>query len=73
MNKNDIDLIKCMLVTKKELDVVSKNFEQASGDLIDYYAYQMKANKAKLDYLIKEIKQKEISLNILEEVKLRIV
>ena len=73
MNKNDIDLIKCMLVTKKELDIVSRNFEQASGDLIDYYAYQMKANKAKLDYLIKEIKQKEISLDIVEELKLRIV
>lgn len=73
MNKNDIDLIKCMLMTKKELEIVSKNFEQASGDLIDYYAYQMKANKAKLDYLIKEIKQKEISLNILEELRLRIV
>jgi len=43
------------------------------GELIDYYAYQMKANKAKIDYLIKEIKQKEISLNIVEELKLRIV
>ena len=43
------------------------------GELIDYYTYQMKANKAKLDYLIKEIKQKEISLDIVEELKLRIV
>lgn len=43
------------------------------GELIDYYTYQMKANKAKLDYLIKEIKEKEISLDIVEELKLRIV
>lgn len=43
------------------------------GELIDYYAYQMKANKAKLDYLIKEIKNKEISLNMVEELNLRIV
>lgn len=43
------------------------------GELIDYYTYQMKANKAKLDYLIKELKEKEISLNIVEELKLRIV
>ena len=73
MNKNDIELIKCMLITKRELDNANENFEHASGDLIDYYAYKMKADKAKLDYLIKELKQKEISLSIIEDLELRIV
>jgi len=73
MDKKDIELIKCVILTKKELDIATKNFEQASGKLIDYYAYQIKANKAKLDYLIKEVKEKEISLNMLEEINLRIV
>ena len=73
MSENDIELIKSMISTKRELDNANQNFEHASGDLIDYYAYQMKADKAKLDYLIKEIKQKEISLSIIEDLKLRIV
>jgi len=73
MNKNDIELVKSMLITKKELENAIKNFDHASGDLIDYYTYQMKADKAKLDYLIKELKQKGISLSIVEDLKLRIV
>lgn len=30
MKKSDMELIKSMLVTKKELDVANKNFEHAS-------------------------------------------
>lgn len=30
MSKSDIELIKSMLVTKKELDLANRNFEQAS-------------------------------------------
>ena len=36
------------------------------GELIDYYAYQMKANKAKLDYLIKIAKEKGIKKSLKE-------
>ena len=74
MRKNliDIELIESILKTKRDLDVSSKNFEQAEGDLIDYYLYQIKANKAKLDYLIKEVKQKGYSLNVIDELKIRI-
>lgn len=74
MRKNNIDisLIESILKTKEELKVANKNFEQAEGDLIDYYSYQIKANKAKLDYLIKEVKQKGFTLDTIEELKLRI-
>lgn len=68
----DISLIESILKTKEELKVANKNFEQAEGDLIDYYSYQIKANKAKLDYLIKEVKQKGFTLDTIEELKLRI-
>lgn len=71
-NKIDIELIKCIIKTKAELNVANNNFEQAEGELIDYYSYQIKANKAKLDYLIKEVKQKGFSLDIINELKLRI-
>ena len=60
MQKNkeqkEIELIKCIRDTKRRLNTANKNFETAEAELIDYYAYQIKAEKAKLDYLIKEVK-----------------
>ncbi len=71
-NKIDVELVDSILKTKAELNVASKNFEQAEGELIDYYLYQIKAHKAKLDYLIKEVKKKGFSLDMINELKLRI-
>ena len=71
-NKIDIELVECIIKTKRELEVANKNFEHAENELIDYYAYQIKANKAKLDYLIKEVKQKGFSLDMVSELKLRV-
>ena len=71
-NKIDIELVECILKTKTDLNVANKNFEQAEGELIDYYLYQIKAHKAKLDYLIKEVKQKGFAGDIINELKLRI-
>ena len=70
-NKIDVELVDCIVKTKSELNVASKNFEQAEGELIDYYLYQIKAHKAKLDYLIKEVKKKGFSLDMINELKLR--
>lgn len=61
----DKELIKCIIKTKRELETANRNFNIAEGELIDYYAYQIKANKAKLDYLIKEVKQNNIKLDFL--------
>ena len=71
-NKIDFELVESIIKTKRDLDVADKNFEHAEAELIDYYSYQIKANKAKLDYLIKEVKQKGFSLDIVNELKLRI-
>ena len=71
-NKIDVELIECILQTKAELNIANRNFEQAEGELIDYYLYQIKAHKAKLDYLIKEVKRNGFSLDMINELKLRI-
>lgn len=50
------ELIKNIILTKKLLLQAHDNFEFAENDLIDYYTYNIKANQAKLDYLIKQAK-----------------
>ncbi len=47
----------------------NKNFESAKEELIDYYAYQIKANQAKLDYLIKLAKIKGIEVDMITDKK----
>ena len=70
--KKEIELLKCILDTKRELSVANKNYEIAEEDLIDYYSYQIKASKAKLDYLIKQVKQKGISVDMINNLQIGI-
>ena len=63
------DLIMTILKTKMELNVNIKNYEYAEPEQIDYHLYQIKANKAKLNYLIKEAKEKKIELSSVEKIK----
>lgn len=72
--KRDIDkeLIKCIIKAKRDLNTLNKNFETAEGELIDYYSYQIKANKSKLDYLIKEVKKQGISIDMINQMKIQI-
>ena len=72
--KKDIDkeLIKCIIKAKRDLNTLSKNFETAEGELIDYYSYQIKANKSKLDYLIKEVKKQGITIDMINQMKIQI-
>jgi len=51
------ELFKSIIDTNRDLKLAIKNFECAEAELIDYYSYQIKAHKAKLDYLIREAKQ----------------
>lgn len=71
MENVDLELIKSVIKTKTELDTANKNFEAAEEELIDYYLYQIKANKAKLSYLIKEAKKQGFELDMLNEIKLK--
>ena len=70
--EKEIELIKNIINTRKELKNVDKNFEYAQDDLVDYYIYQMKANQAKLNYLIKMAKMKGITVDMINDIKFRL-
>ena len=67
----DKDLIISILKTKMELNINIKNYEYAEKDQIDYFLYQIKANQAKLDYLLKKAKKRGILLSMIEEIELK--
>lgn len=69
--EKSLDLVKSLIKTKMDLELASKNFEFADGELVDYYAYQIKANKTKLDYLIKKAQSKGIILDSINELEIR--
>ncbi len=53
---------------KQELDIANNNFKFAQEqELIDYYIYQMKAAEARYQHLLKEAKEKKITISVLAE------
>ena len=66
-----MELLINIIKTKKDLDDSNNNFEYAENELIDYYAYQIKANKTKLDSLIKKAQSKGIILDCINELEIR--
>ena len=67
----DEDIIKNVIKAKAELECAINNFEYAENDLIDYFSYQIKANQAKLDYLLKKAKRRGILLSMIEEIEMK--
>lgn len=65
------DLIKIIIKTKEIIKNANKNFEFAKDDLVDYYVYEIKANQAKLNYLIKLAKTKGIAVDMISDIKYR--
>lgn len=65
--EKEIQLIRTIIKTREELKNNNVNFEYAQGDLVDYYIYQIKANQAKLDYLIKLAKSKGIQVDMIND------
>lgn len=63
-----IELIVSIIKAKRELNLAIKNFETAEKGLIDYYSYQIKASKSKIDFLLNKAKDRGISLNMIEEI-----
>ena len=62
------ELIKNIVKTREDLKTHNKNFEFAETELIDYYIYEIKANQAKLDYLIKLAKASGITIDNIEQI-----
>ena len=69
--EKEIELVKSIIKTREELKNANKNFEYAEDDLVDYYTYQIKANQAKLNYLIKLAKTKGIVVDMINYIKLK--
>ena len=69
--EKELELITSIIKTKREVEDASKNFEFAEGELIDYYLYFIKANQAKLNYLIRKAKSQNIALDMINEKYLR--
>jgi len=69
--EKELELIMSILKVRKELEEANKNFEYAEDDLIDYYTYQIKANRAKYDYLLKKAKKTGIALDMINQIDIR--
>lgn len=65
----EIELIRNIIETREELKSDNKNFEFAEMELVDYYIYHIKANQAKLDYLIKLAKVQGITIDRINQMK----
>ena len=66
---NTREELKNIINTREELKNANSNFEFAKEDLVDYYTYQIKANQAKLNYLIKIAKSKGIEVDMINDIK----
>ena len=60
--EKNAELINTIRTVKKNLANMYNNLHYADSDLIDYYTYQIKAEEAKYNYLIKQAKKKKITL-----------
>lgn len=66
------ELMVSIMKIKKELDEANRNFEYAEDDLIDYYTYQIKANRSKFDYLLKQAKQLGVELDMINQIEINL-
>ena len=71
-DEKSLDLVKSLIRTKMDLELAHKNFEFAEEELVDYYAYQIKANQAKINYLLKKIKRRGLIIDNITEKDIRI-
>ena len=60
--EKNIELIDSIKFVKKNLSNMYNNLQYAVSDLIDYYTFQIKAEEAKYNYLIKQAKKKKLNI-----------
>lgn len=74
IEKNEMEkereLIRNIIKTREELKNANRNFEFADNDLVDYYTYQIKADQAKLSYLIKLAKIRGLEVDMIHDLEL---
>ncbi len=64
-------LVQNIIETNNNLQNSINNYGYAEGEMIDYYLYQIKANQSKLNYLIKEAKDRKILIDRATQISLR--
>jgi hypothetical protein len=60
--EKDKELVQAIKDVKITLSNMHNNLQYVSSDLIDYYTYQIKAEEAKFDYLIKQAKKRKLEI-----------
>ena len=62
LKKEDYDesIIQSITESQTRLELAHRNFEYARGELVDYYAYQIKSEQSKISYLLKQAKNYQI-------------
>lgn len=72
MTENELKLVKALINTKEELEIANKNFEfSGNTELSDYYSYEIKALKIRHDYLLKQIKENGIMIDLIKRLDLK--
>ena len=70
--ENVRELIRNIIKTREQIKIDNINFDYAKDGLIDYYIYKIKANQAKLEYLIGIAKIKGIRVDMIKDKKITI-
>ncbi len=60
--QKNADLLKNIKIVKETLNNMYNNMQLADSDLMDYFAYQIKAEESKYNYLIRQAKQKNLNV-----------
>ena len=70
-NQKEIELLENIIKTQNKLNEANINFEYAEDGLIEYYSYEIKACRAKLNYLIKNAKMKNLEMDLVKKQKVK--
>ena len=66
------ELLRNIVKSRREFEFANNNYQFAESDLIDYYIYEIKANQAKLNYLIKMAKIKGLNVHFIKDLEYRL-
>ena len=58
--QTDIELLSNIEKAKSNLQALYNNIKYIDNDLVDYYAYEVKAEQAKYGYLLKQAKKRDL-------------
>ena len=58
------ELLKSINLVKNNIQNMYNNMQFAESDLIDYFTFQIKAEQAKYDFLIRKAKKKDLKVDI---------